>query len=46
MMDEGISIATELNDKSSLALALNFAANLAANERNFAAADRSALELI
>jgi hypothetical protein len=46
MMDEGISIATELNDKSSLALALVSAANLAANERNPAEVDRLASEII
>jgi predicted ATPase len=46
MMDEGISIATELNDKSSLALALVSAANLAANERKPAEVDRLASELI
>jgi hypothetical protein len=46
MMDEGISVAKELNDKNSLAIALNFAANLAANERNPAQVDRVASELL
>jgi len=46
MMDEGISIAKELNDKNALSIALQFAANLAANERNLAEVDRLASELI
>jgi predicted ATPase len=44
--DEGISIAKELNDKNALAIALQYAANLAANERNPAEVDRVASELI
>ena len=44
--DEGISIAKELNDKNALAIALQFAANLAANERDPAEVDRMASELI
>jgi hypothetical protein len=46
MMDEGISMAKELNDKNSLALALTLAAQLAAHELNPAEADRLASELI
>ncbi|MBV8227622.1 MAG: hypothetical protein JO232_20790 [Verrucomicrobia bacterium] len=46
MMDEGISVAKELNDKNSLAIALYFACNLAADGRNPAAVDRSASDLI
>src|SRR6516162_9515972 len=46
MMDEGISIAKKLNDKNALAIALQFAANLAANERDPAEVDRMASELI
>jgi hypothetical protein len=46
MMDEGISVAKELNDKNALTLALQFAANLAANERDPAEVDRVASELI
>jgi adenylate cyclase len=46
MMGEGIAIAKELNDKNSLAIALNFAAQLAANEGNAAEVDRLASDLI
>ena len=46
MMDEGISVAKELNDKNSLAIALYFACNLAANERNPSEVDRVASDLI
>jgi len=46
MVDEGISVAKELNNKNSLALALWSAANLAANERNPAEVDRLASEII
>jgi|SRR5271165_130359 len=46
MMDEGISVAKELNDKNSLAIALSYAANLAVNERNPAEVDRLASDLI
>jgi hypothetical protein len=46
MMREGISLAKELNDKNSLAIALNFAAQLAANEGNSAEVDRLASDLI
>jgi predicted ATPase len=45
-MDEGISIAKELNDTNALALALNWAAGLAANERNLVEVDRLATDLI
>jgi tetratricopeptide (TPR) repeat protein len=43
---EGISLAKELNDMNALALALSFAASMAANERNFAEVDRLASEMI
>jgi hypothetical protein len=46
MVDEGISVAKELNNKNSLALALWSAANFAANERNPAEVDRLATEII
>jgi hypothetical protein len=46
MMGEGISVAKELNDKNSLAIALNFATQLAANEGNSAEVDRLASDLI
>ena len=46
MMDEGIAVAKELNDKHSLVIALYFACNLAANERNPAEVDRLASDLI
>src|SRR5690349_13568124 len=46
MMDEGISVAKELNDKNALAIGIYFAANLAANERNPAEVDRLASDLI
>ena len=46
MMKEGISLANELNDKNSLAIAVNFAAQLAANEGNSAEVDRLASDLI
>jgi hypothetical protein len=46
MMDEGISVAKELNDKNSLAITLYFACNLAENERNPAEVDRLASDLI
>src|SRR6516164_832190 len=46
MMEEGISAAKELNDKNSLAIALNFAAQLAANDGNSAEVDRLASDLI
>jgi hypothetical protein len=46
MMREGISLAKELNDKNSLAIAVNFAAQLAANEGNSAEVDRLASDLI
>jgi predicted ATPase len=46
MMGEGISAAKELNDKNSLAIALNFAAQLAENEGNSAEVDRLASDLI
>jgi adenylate cyclase len=45
-MDEGISVAKELNDKNSLAIALYFACNLAANERNPVEVERLASDLI
>jgi tetratricopeptide (TPR) repeat protein len=45
-MAEAISLAKELNDKNSLAIALYFACNLAANERNPAEVDRLASDLI
>ena len=43
---EAISIARELNDTHALALALNWAANLAFHERNPAEVDRLASEMI
>jgi serine/threonine protein kinase/tetratricopeptide (TPR) repeat protein len=46
LMDEGISIAKELKDWNALAVALNWAAHLARNERDPAEADRFASELI
>jgi len=46
MMGEGISLAKELNDKNSLAIALNFAASLAANECNPAEVDRLSSDLV
>src|SRR5215475_14283682 len=46
MMGEGISAAKELNDKNSLAIALNFAAQLASNEGNSTEVDRLASDLI
>jgi hypothetical protein len=46
LMDEAISIAKELKDMNSLALALSFAAALAYFERDPAAVDRFASELI
>ena len=46
MMDEGISVAKELKDKNSLAIALCYAANLAVNERNPAEVDRLASDSI
>jgi hypothetical protein len=46
MMDEGISIAKELNDMNSLAMALNFAAFLAYLECDPAEVGRFASELI
>jgi len=46
LMHEGISIAKELKDMNSLAIALSRAANLAYFERNPAEADRFASELI
>ena len=46
MMREGISLAKELNDKNSLAIAVNFAAQIAANEGNSAEVDRLAADLI
>ena len=45
-MEEAISLAKELNDTNALALALNWAATLAANERNPAEVDRLASEMI
>ena len=45
-LDEAISLAKELNDTNALALALNWAANLAHFERNPAEADRLASDLI
>jgi serine/threonine protein kinase/tetratricopeptide (TPR) repeat protein len=45
-MDEAVSIAKELNDTFALALALNWAATLAANERNPPEVDRLASDLI
>jgi adenylate cyclase len=45
-MDEAISLAKKLNDTNALALALNWAANLAYFERNPAEVDRSASDLI
>jgi len=46
MVDAGISVAKELNNKNSLALALWSAANLAVNERNPTEVDRLASEII
>jgi hypothetical protein len=46
LRDEGISIAKELKDMNSLALALSWAAGMAANERNPAEVDRFASNLI
>ena len=45
-LDEAISLAKKLNDTNALALALNWAANLANFERNPAEADRLASDLI
>ena len=45
-MDEAISLAKELNDTNALALALNWAASLAYQERNPAEVDRLASEMI
>jgi tetratricopeptide (TPR) repeat protein len=45
-LDEAISIAKRLNDMSSLAIALYWAAVLAANQRNLAEVDRLASDLI
>jgi tetratricopeptide (TPR) repeat protein len=45
-MAEAISLAKKLNDANALALALSWAAGLAASERNLAEADRFASELI
>ena len=45
-MDEAISLAKELNDTNALALALNWAASLAYQERNPAEVDRLASEII
>ena len=45
MMREGIAIAKELNDKNSLAIALNFGAQLAANEGHSTEADGLASDL-
>jgi serine/threonine protein kinase len=45
-MNEAISLAKGLNDTNALALALNWAAILAVNERNPAEVDRLASELI
>jgi adenylate cyclase len=46
MMDEGISKARELKDMNALAVALNWAANVAYNERNRPEVDRLASDLI
>jgi predicted ATPase len=46
LMEEGISIAKELKDTTALAMALNWAALLAAEERNPAQVDRFASDLI
>ena len=46
LMDEAISIAKELKDTNALAMALNWAALLAAEERNPAQVDRFASDLI
>jgi tetratricopeptide (TPR) repeat protein len=46
LMDEGISIAKELKDLNSLALALNWAARIAADERDLAEVERLASDLI
>jgi predicted ATPase len=43
---EAISLAKELNDMNSLAIALSFAVGQAVNERNFAEVDRFASDLI
>jgi tetratricopeptide (TPR) repeat protein len=45
-MDEAISLAKELKDMHALAVALNFGAGLAYNERNPAEVDRLASEMI
>ena len=45
MIREGIAIAKELNDKNSLAIALNFGAQLAANEGHSTEADGLASDL-
>jgi tetratricopeptide (TPR) repeat protein len=45
-MDEAVSIAKEMNDTFALALALNWAENLANLERNHAEADRLASDLL
>jgi tetratricopeptide (TPR) repeat protein len=44
--DEAISLAKELNDMNALAMALNWAANLAYSERNPSEVDRLASDLI
>ena len=46
LMDEGISIAKELKDTNALALALTWAAGMAVYERDPAAVDRFASEVI
>ena len=45
-MAEAISLAKELNDMNALAVALNFAANLAQYERNPAEVERFQSDLI
>jgi serine/threonine protein kinase len=45
-LDEAISLAEKLNDTNALALALNWAANVAYNERNPAEVDRLASDSI
>jgi tetratricopeptide (TPR) repeat protein len=45
-LDEAISLAQKLNDTNALALALNWAANVAYNERNPAEVDRLASDSI
>jgi serine/threonine protein kinase/tetratricopeptide (TPR) repeat protein len=46
IMDEAVSLAKELKDMHALAVALNWAAHLAYNERNPAEVDRLASEMI